>query len=821
MPPFPPSVAAPRCFALAPLNAAARALCLGAALCAAWPVASQPAGPAAAAPARQTYAVPAGSLGDALSLFAAQAALPFSFESALTQGKRSPGLQGEYTIEEGFARLLAGTGLEAVPQGGRRFALRQRLAPGDEASLLAPVTVSADVPTQDGAASAGYRNRTVSPVGPWEGRSLQDTPYSVHVTSAELIQNLQAVSPDQIYKIVPTAQMRVPQSQLGAPNVHLRGFLSSAPARNGIPGSEYPHGTTTEDVERVEILTGLSGFLYGPGNVGGLINYVSKRPTAERHNALTLGYTGGSNLYAHGDFGGPVDAAGRFGYRINAVTQGGETRVDDVDLKKDFVSAAFDWKLTDRLLLQVDGSYADFRAHARQAYWGIATGAQRPSANRLDPTTLWSQPWNFNDVESERWGANLRWAVTDAITLRAGYLDRQDLRLYAMSINQIQADGSYNQTSYRTPPQDIRSHGWNAFADVEFTTGPVSHKLTAGYLATFATRYNHEDGEVSSVTLTGQSLDAPAYVDEPQWTPHGERPRWNGYTARQSSVMIGDDIVFNEHWSMLAGLTRSTIESDTRANPSAAWVSAYEESAVTPTASLLYKPVPQVTTYVSYMEALEPGAQAANVSSGRPVTNEGEILDPLASEQIEAGVKASVGGMDLTAALFRIDKSLQYYDLSVPDQATFVQDGLQVHRGLELTATGKLSDRLTVVGGVTVLDARIRRQKQNPALEGKQPAGTAEQLFKLYGEYQVPFVPGLTFTGSLIHNGTAWGDAANTDRLPSYALLDAGARYATAVGAYPLTLRLNVSNLTDERYWVNSQYLGDPRTVLISTSLQF
>src|SRR5690606_23665588 len=146
---------------------------------------------------------------------------------------------------------------------------------------------------------------------------------------------------------------------------------------------------------------------------------------------------------------------------------------DDYPLRKKFVSAAFDWNVTDRLLLQVDGSHRDYHSR-RQAYWSLAPGATRPSANDLDPTKLWSQKWTFYDVESERLGTNLRWEANDAITVRAAYLKRRDIRTYAFSANTVQPDNTYDQINHITAPQDIKGEAWHAFADVSFNTGPIS-----------------------------------------------------------------------------------------------------------------------------------------------------------------------------------------------------------------------------------------------------------------------------------------------------------------------------------------------------------
>ena len=247
----------------------------------------------------------------------------------------------------------------------------------------------------------------------------------------------------------------------------------------------------------------------------------------------------------------------------------------------------------------------------------------------------------------------------------------------------------------------------------------------------------------------------------------------------------------------------------------------YRESELTPTVSLIFKPAEFITTYVSYIEALERGGAAAEEFNGAAVTNAGQVFKPLISEQIEVGAKASLGGILFTTALFQIDKALQYYDISDPTRPTYVQDGRQVHRGIELTAFGKLTEHLAVIGGATLLDAKIKEQAQTPALEGKRPTLVSDTLAKLHLEYELPIYPALTFTGGINYTSDQFGDALNTDRLPAYTLVDVGARYVRGIGNSQLTLRFDTYNLTDERYWANNGYVSDPRTLSVSANISF
>lgn len=774
----------------------------------------------AAAVIQQTadYRVPAGTLDQALNSFASQAAILLVIDATLTEGKRSAGLSGRYTVDAGLAALLTDSDLDAVRQPDGSYVLRSR-PPATDAAVLPPVRVSSDVHASDGTPERGYRTDEISAVGAWQGRDLQNTPYSMTVVSRQLIENLQSTSPDQIFRINPTTQLTRSQYENDQPTFYMRGFRVSSGYQDGVPIDQLGHSTTTEDVERVEILSGLSGFLYGSGNVGGVVNYVTKRPTLERLNRVTVGNNGGSNYYVHGDFGGPIDRDGRFAYRVNVLGQDGETAVDGVDIRKTFFSAALDWRPTDRLLLQISGSRRDYEPNGKGG-WQFAPGVARLSPTLLDPTVSWGQPWAESYYENTKYGAQLRWDISDAVTLRSAWYENSNERSTVFANNVIQADGTYNQTVFNYYPaggSPVSSRHDDAagylFADVKFDTGAIAHKLTVGMQRRTSVDARYERNS-TGIVFNGLTLDRPTYVPRPDLpvVDRGNMVEPFFIDDVIDSLVIGDDIAFNEQWSMLVGVARTEID---------ARLAGYKKSKVTPTASLVFRPVEFLTTYASYIESLEQGAIAADEFNGVPVVNAGEVKSPLVSRQYEIGAKASVGDLLLTAALFEINKGLQYYELSTSGSAEFVQDGRQVHRGLELTVIGKASDHLTLIGGGTWLNAEIEEQKQNPALEGKRPQLVSDVLFKLRAEYQLPVLPALTLIAGGGYASDRYADALNADRLASYTLFDLGARYALSLGDYPLTLRLEANNLGDKRYWANSSVIGDPRTVVFSVSGTF
>lgn len=764
------------------------------------------------------YQIPAGSVDKVLNQFAAATGTLLAIDGALTSGKTSQGLNGIYTQRAAMEKILEGTDLDYQISADQTISLVKRKAVG----TLSTVKVNAQA-QMEGDASGGYRVDTVSQLGPWQGRELKDLPYAMSIVSSELVASIQARDPDQVFRVNPTTQLTRSQYENNQSTAVLRGFRQSVSYRNGMPAGQYGQGTTTEDIERIEILTGLSGFLYGPGNVGGVVNYVTKSPTKERINEVTLGNNGGDNFYLHGDFSGPIDTEGKFSYRFNSVKQDGETAIEGLEVEKEFFSGSLDWQIIDALLLQLDASSLEYSPKGN-SYFSFASGVKRPSASSLDASRSYGQPWTENTKENDKLGARLQWQVSDQINFRAAWALSNTYEDSSFVRNTIKANGTYDQvisgvyasgiTSRLDDQSDRRAQ---AFFDINFSTGSVAHKLTVGAQQSNDIQERWNGATAPDIRYLNLDLNESNYISRPQnIAPVDRKEKYVVLDTTRTSLLLGDDITFNEQWSLLVGAAQTRIAFDVYA-----WGGLYDKTATTPTLSLIYKPQSWLTTYASYIESLEQGGQAALQYNGIPVVNAGKVFDPLLSEQFEIGAKANVGNLLLTAAIFQIDKGLQYYDLSNPASARYVQDGRQIHAGLEFTAIGKITDHWTLIGGFTWLDAEIKKQQQTPTLEGKRPPEISDQFAKIRVEYNLPGLPQLTVIGGIQYYSERFADVQNADEMGAYSLVDTGVRYQTSVMDSPVALRLEIRNLTGEDYWVNTSSLGEPRTAVFSANMSF
>lgn len=661
----------------------------------------------------------------------------------------------------------------------------------------------------EGAAERGYSVDNVQNVGLWGTRKLADIPYSMTSTPAQLIQNAQVRDTDQLFKMNPLTQPGVPLSTMDATDPIIRGFTAST----FIDGNQILGNSraSLEDKERVDIISGAQSFLNDSASIGGSVNYIYKRPTKQRLNELTLGNYGGQQYYQHIDLGGPIDDEGRFGYRLNAVNQNGETSIQDQKLKHQLFTLALDWHVTDNLLLQPIYSYRKRHMDNGSSWWNSI-----PDFYDFipDPHKAYGEKYSYFNTVMKTYGTKASWDATDWLSFEGEYLRNESTDEGDRTINYHNADGSWNQYYYNYYPAPQRQDIGHLYAHLSFATAWLQHKVVMGYNA--SRMVGHQNARFGISLLNGLTDEHPN-APQPDTFKMGQ---WNvpNHTFRsaiseRNSYKLGDEIAFNDQWSVIVGGSYSQLSSRQYIKTGEETKN-YNKSKLTPTYSLIYKPLPFVTTYATYIEGLEEGA----IVTG-DFKNAGDILPPTVSKQYELGTKIDLDPLLLTAALFRLDKANQFSDNGKP-LPTMLQDGRQIHQGVELTATGKITDNLTIVGGATFADEHVEKT-DDPSVKGKRPTDAAERMYKLYTEYSLPFYPQVALTGGVYYVGDSYADAQNKKKIPAYTTGDVGARYTTKFGNYPTTFRLSVTNVTDKAYWATQNSVGMPRTVVFSGTVDF
>ncbi|MCG3701892.1 TonB-dependent receptor [Aliarcobacter butzleri] len=737
--------------------------------------------------------------------------IPFIVDTNILNGKNTNKIQNVQNLDEALKLMFEGTGLEAVVKNNT-IVIKKVEGKG---TVLEPISVNESY--KNGTAENGYLSEDITGVGLWGKRSLQDTPYSMSVIPQELIENVQAKDMNQIFKMNPTTQ-ETGQMLTGlgdAQWVTIRGFEINNPIINGIPYStKWASTPMMQDIERVEIINGATGFLYGGGRVGGAVNYITKKPTTEDLKNVSIGSYGNESYYTHLDLGGQFDKNHTFGYRVNALYQNGELP-NESDKEQKAISLVFDWKPTDNFYTDIKYSYKNSLEKGGNFYFNNVS--DRKTINK---SKGFSPDWIQDELKLNKVENNTNWNINDTFTLRTSLMYEKtksrgsDITATVKDNTVISSLSNWNTYIWKGAWQETENYGGNIFLDSNFDTLNVNHNLTIGYSMNSRKHFTREDDGHFYRFNGNVSLNDIKNLIEPDWDSFGSmgtKPLKPSTKSEYQNILIGDDITFNDQWSALVGANYATvIDRSYRADTK------YDESKLTPTLSLIFKPFEQLTTYTTYIESLEAGTIV-----GDRYKNEGQILAPYKSKQYEIGTKYSLFNEKvlLNGSLFRIEKANEYEKDTTP-KLTLTQEGEEIHQGIELGITGKVTDNLTIIAGGTLIDLSVEKV-EDKALEGKKPINAASKMAKLYSEYEISQIKGLAITGGAYYTGKSYGDRANKDVLPSYTLYDAGLRYKTKLDKYPTTFNLNIQNLTDEVYWTRNNMLGDPRSVAFSMKMEF
>ncbi|RBQ32079.1 TonB-dependent siderophore receptor [Arcobacter sp. FW59] len=631
------------------------------------------------------------------------------------------------------------------------------------------------------------------------------------IMSSDFLENTITSNMNQVAKVNPVLKNEENASQNGEISTAIRGFGVFQALIDGIPLPGSFFGTSTNEVDRIEVISGLSGFLYGSGNVGGTINYALKYPTNKPITKISVGNNGGQNYYTSVDTSQNI--TDKLSIRVFGNYQGGDTAIENYEDEEKLIGASFAYKPTDNLDLGLYYAHRESTTGTKPTW--IITG-KMPNAKDFDISKAYIPDWANVDVDSDKVELKANYNFSDNLRLRTAYIYKEADRNRPYFYNTIDTNtGNLGRSLYWFYPQTTKNDGAYAYLDGDFNTGSIQHSLTFG--GSFGTEKFYDSGAHGS--SWGAPLGSNNLADYNNWNytiPKGTQSKSLARENFNTNIVLGDNITFNEQWSALIGANYASME-----NKNGQGVTQYDKSELTPTLSFIYKPMEDLTTYITYMESLQNG----NVVDEPVDTNDGKVFDPLTSKQYEIGAKWSIReDLLLSTALFRIEKAnnmTEYFaDNGNGKTQTTTQDGEQINQGVEVLLTGKPTDSLTLMGGVTYLSPKVEKTT-NKALEGKESQNVAKVQAKMYAEYRLPVEPKIFLNGGVYYTGTQWVDSANTQKLDAYTTVDFGARYETKLDGYDTTFRIYASNLTDEKYWANSYILSDPRSVAFNVTLKF
>jgi iron complex outermembrane receptor protein len=651
-------------------------------------------------------------------------------------------------------------------------------------------------------------------LGMMGNKDVMDTPFSVTSYTAKTLADLQTVTVADALERDPSVRST---GQTGGivDSFFIRGFAIGEGnlgelAYDGVYGVAPNYRVFTEYAERVEVLKGPGALMYGispNSGVGGVINIVPKRPLAEDLTRFTGSYASDSQVGGHLDISRRFGDENQFGVRFNGSLQGGDTAVDDQQRDLNIGAIALDYQ-GERLRLNLDFISQKESFDAASRPFTIAPGVEVPSAP--NGRTNLPQDWGWSDTKEQSALLGGEYDLNDNLTVfaHAGG-GRSDVKRMSDQVPRILNDAGDTSNI----PGYYKFNVDRSTADVGmralFATGPVTHTTTL-----MATRYQDELSRgINNGTEIRSNIYHPVdvpkqYINSPKVLRISE--------SELSGIALTDTLGFlDDRIQLTLGVRRQDIESRNY-NASGAVSSRYDDNATTPLAGVVVKPWEDVSLYYNYVEGLSKGDIAPGTAA-----NSGETFAPYKSKQHEIGVKYEHGTFMTTLALFQIEKPSG----EIGAGNVFSVQAEQRNRGVELSMFGEVAPGTRLMGGVTVLDGELT-DSATAANRGNKPVGVPDVQANLWAEWDTPWVEGFTLTGGAIYTDSQYVNQANTQELPSWTRVDAGARYATKIEGRPTTFRATVQNVFDREYWSGVASYGAfspgyPRTLQLSATVDF
>ncbi|SBV34529.1 TonB-dependent receptor [uncultured Sphingopyxis sp.] len=302
----------------------------------------------------RSFDVPAQDAARAIPEFARQAGIQIVASGVTTRGKTTNAVHGSMSVSEGLRALLAGTGL---------------VARGDPASAAVITIVAAS----EGQSTTGddYRGNEIVVTAQKRVESIQDVPIAVTALSQDDLNEQKIESGSDIMRAVPN--LTFSKSNFTSYNLSIRGIGTKAISASTDPGVAVSFNNVAMinnrffeqeffDLERLEVLRGPQGTLYGRNATGGVVNLITAKPKLDRFEGNIKGEVGNYNSRRMvGMLNIPIvpDAFGlrvagamtqRDGYDYNSIT---DNRINGRDLyslratlgfENDWLRGSFIWE---------------------------------------------------------------------------------------------------------------------------------------------------------------------------------------------------------------------------------------------------------------------------------------------------------------------------------------------------------------------------------------------------------------------------------------------------------------------------------------------
>ncbi|MEA5619312.1 TonB-dependent siderophore receptor [Cronbergia sp. UHCC 0137] len=668
-----------------------------------------------------------------------------------------------------------------------------------------------------------------SSVGTRTDTPLIDVPQAIQVIPQEVIKDQGVRSLGEVLKNTSSASSGRTSSQAPALTPVIRGFESRNLLRNGLRDDSLRYSSEIGNVERVEVLKGPASVLFGQGDLGGVVNLVTKQPLDTPYYALEY-KVGEFGLHRSTlDFSGPLDQDG-IAYRLNAAYQTAES------FKKFENSESFFIAPVVRLISNKDTTLIASLEYLK--YRSFETAPDLPASGTVisNPNGRVSRDANLGEPslsKSEslvtRLGYQLDHRLNDIWKIKSelstAFLDIPENTGVTPISNTatsdgLNADGRTIRRFLIENPSSTTSLTFNNSLLGKFRTGNIEHSLLFGVeVATEQTKDRLDFRQLSAIDIFN-----PVY--RPESVSSFAIPFGNTNTQKNSiGIYAQDQISLSKNIILVLGGRLDFANQNYEDLLSSAESYERSDTVFSPRVGLVYKPSENLSLYGSYSKSFTPvvgRTRVLDVDTG--ITTVGEPFEPEKGTQYEIGLKANLLGdrLSTTLAFYNLERTnVAAQGLSEP--LSQIQIGKQRSQGIELDVAGEILPGWNLTASYAYTDTEITEDSR-AEFDGKQLQNVPKNAFGLWSTYELQSgnLKGLGMGLGVFTQGERQGDLRNTFTLPSYWRTDASIFYRRD----KFRAAINIQNLLDENYYEGARDIvrivpGAPFTLTGSISVEF
>ncbi|MBF8731589.1 TonB-dependent siderophore receptor [Pseudomonas guariconensis] len=775
-----------------------------------------------------TIQIQAQPLASALSQLGQQTNLQLFFSPELVAGKQAPAVSGNLAPEQALQQLLQGSGLTYELSQGTVV-----VKPAESAGVL--TTGSLELAPTD-----------VKVVGDWLGDAqqsvVQNHPGARTVVRREAMVEKGAMNVRDVLRGIPGVQVQDSNGTGGSDlslNVGVRGLTSRLSPRStvlidGIPAAFAPYGQpqlsmapiSSGNLDSIDVVRGAGSVRYGPQNVGGVINFVTRaipeKASGELSTTLETSRHGGWKHTESAFVGGTADNGMGVALLYTGVNGNGYRSsnngndIDDVILKTH-------WAPTDSDEFWLNFHYYDGRAD-------MPGGLTQAQFNH-DP---FQSVRDYDYFAGRRKDVSFKWQrqLDEATQFEVLTYYTDSFRGSAIADRTMKTLSSYprNYHTFAIEPRLSRI----------FFAGPTTQEVSVGY------RYLKEAmREQSSQLALIDNVPTPA----PGSDGHVIQDRSGGTEA---SAYYIDDKIDVGNWTITPGIRFEHINTDWRDRPvlDGDYKRVPEKNrSVTsneplPALSVMYHLSDAWKLFANY-ETSFGSLQYFQLGQGGKGDSTANGLEPEKAKTYEIGTRYDDGHFagELTAFYIDFDDELQY----ISNEVGWTNLGATKHQGIEAAVRYDLSgldarlQGLTANAGYTY--TRATYEGEIPGFKGRDLPFYSRQVATAGLRYEMnrwtwnldayaqskQRSPGTgitngQFNGNYITEPSADGRFGD---IPGYVTWHARGGYDFGPQLSNLKLAAGVKNLFDKQYYTRSSdnnaglYVGEPRTFYVQASVGF